>query len=141
MQIMLDTATMFVNNLGLEFSTHEDPAKFKSKAIFMVGRHVTLTNPVNLTVCDKPLPWVRHATHLGHEFNEDGTFDMDIRQKEAAFISKSTEVREVSFAAPPDVLSAIKLYATDMYGAILCPLCGHLATVVMNTWGVCVKLS
>ena len=141
MQQMLDVATNFMHSVGLEFSTDPNPNKSKSKAIFVTGRRSALQKPVNLILCGQPLPWVQHATHLGHKFHESGTMEMDIRQKKAAFIGKSTEVREAfAFAAPPDVLAAVKLYAADMYGAMLWPLGDELATQVMNTWGVCVKL-
>ena len=30
---------------------------------------------MNLQLYDKPLPWVAHVTHLGHEFCEDGVWE------------------------------------------------------------------
>ena len=43
MQLMLDIASTFVEEVGLKFSTDPDPAKMKSKAIFVTGSRRNLT--------------------------------------------------------------------------------------------------
>lgn len=140
MQRMLDTAERFAKAHNLEFSTDPDPVKSKSKAIFMIGRNAGLQKPINLKLCGSDLPWVSHATHLGHEFSEDGTMDLDSRMRKAAYIGKSLEVRDsFSFAAPSEILAAIKLYAADLYGGMMMRLDGVMAKQVMNCWGVTVK--
>ena len=50
MQKMLDTASAFSEEVGLEFSTDLNPTKSKSKAIFMVGRSWMLRKPVSLVL-------------------------------------------------------------------------------------------
>ena len=140
MQLMLNLATDFSICHNLEFSCDSDPAKSKSKAIFMIGRNTRLHKPVNLQLAGKELPWVSHATHLGHEFNEDGTMNMDARMKRGAYIGKSLEVREsFSFAMPAQVLGAVKLYASDLYGGMLWKLEDKSAQKVMNCWNTTVK--
>jgi hypothetical protein len=76
-----------------------------------------ITKPVNLQLYGKPLPWVAHATHLGHEFHEDGTMAMDCRMKRGSFIGRSLEVQDAfSFASPTEKLGTVKLLAADLYG-------------------------
>ena len=85
---MLNMCSTFAANVGLEFSTHPDPAKSKSKAVYVVGRRRGLEKPVPLLLCGEALPYVKHATHLGHELNEDGTMRMDTTKRRGAFIGK-----------------------------------------------------
>ena len=140
MQIMLDVAADFGVRNNLEFSCDPDPVKTKSKAIYMVGKKTDLEKPMNLQLYGKPLPWVAHATHLGHEFHEDGTMSMDSRMKRGSFIGRSLEVREAfSFAAPTQVLGAVKLFASDLYGGMLWRLDDEPALQVTRCWHTCVK--
>jgi hypothetical protein len=140
MQLMLDTASSFVREVGLGFGTDPNPAKSKCKAIFMVGRHRGLVKPAPLLLSGQPLPWVQHATHLGHEFHEDGTMLMDTRMRRGAFIGRCLEVQEAfAFAAPSEVLGAIKLYAGDLYGGMLARLDSGPALQLTNCWNTAVK--
>ena len=64
MAAMLDVCEQYAERLNLFFSTDVDPAKSKSKCIFVTGtrlRNVTLSTPLKLYGQD--LPWVNHATH------------------------------------------------------------------------------
>ena len=79
MQSMLDVASVFALKVGLEFLTDPNPAK--SKAIFVIGRSTGLPKPVSLVLSRQELPWVQHATHLGHEFHEDRSMEMDTRMR------------------------------------------------------------
>ena len=55
--------------------------------------------PAPLVLNGKQLPWVRHATHLGHELSEFCNMELDARIKRARFIENSTSIREqFSFA-------------------------------------------
>ena len=120
MQKMLDTASEFSKEVGLEFSTDPNPTKSKSKAIFMVGRSRMLKKPAPLLLSGQQLPYVKQATHLGHEFHEDGSMNADTNMRRGIFIGRCLEVQEsLSFAAPSDVLGAIKLYCSDLYGGML----------------------
>ena len=140
MQAMLDACSAFAARVGLQFSTDPDPAKSKSKAVFVVGRRTDLVKPAPLLLCGKALPYVAHATHLGHELHEDGTMTMDANMRRGAFIGKCLEVQEAfSFAAPAEVLGAIKLYCGDLYGGMLARLDSPEATKLMNCWGTAVK--
>lgn len=72
MQSMLDLASPFAREVGLEFSKHPDPAKSKSKAIYVIGQQTDLEKPAPLILSGQDLPWVPHATHLGHKFHGHG---------------------------------------------------------------------
>ena len=125
MELMLATCERFAQRNNLQFSTDPNPSKSKSKCIFVSGRSSNLAKPVPLTLCGKELPWVVSATHLGHELHESGLMDHDARVKRAQFIDKSTEIRDTfSFASPVEVLRAVKVFAGELYGAMLWKLSG-----------------
>ena len=77
-QKMLKICEDFTNQNNIRFSTHEDPAKSKSKALYVVGPQVrALLCPVPLVLCGRPLPWVERAEHLGHTLHQDGLMRQD----------------------------------------------------------------
>ena len=140
MQLMLDHAAAFGLRNNLEFSCDPDPAKTKSKAIYMIGKDTRLRKPVNLQPYGKPLPWVSHGTHLGHEFHEDGTMNLDAKMKRGSFIGRSLKVRDAfGFAAPTQVLGSVKVFASDLYGGMLWRLDSQPALQVTRCWHTCVK--
>ena len=62
--------------------------------------------------------------------------------KRAAFIGKSTDIRETfAFASPVEVLRAVKVFAGDLYGGNLWQLRGDMANQVFNAWTTCIKLT
>ena len=75
METMLAICENFANKNNLEFSTDPDPKKKKSKCLFMQGNK-KLSRPANLKLYGVDLPWVQHASHLGHELSEE--LNMDI---------------------------------------------------------------
>ena len=75
MQLMLQACEDFGTNNNLMFSTDPDPAKSKTKSVFMCGKK-KLGKPVALKLYGRDLPWVKTATHLGNEY---GKMDIDNR--------------------------------------------------------------
>ena len=141
MEMMLKACEDFGTRNNLLFSTDPDASKSKTKCVFMSGRKKQ-DKPAPLMLYGRELPFVRTATHLGNELSEDGTMDMDNKEKTAAFITKSLEVREqFSFAHPMEVLRAVKIYCCDHYGSMLWDLQGDLANKYFNTWKTCIKLA
>jgi hypothetical protein len=64
------------------------------------------------------------------------------KDKKAAFITRSTEIRETfSFAHLVEVLNAVKIYCCDHYGSLLLDLGGGLASKYFNTWNTCIILA
>ena len=94
-----------------------------------------------LRLYGKNLPWVKHATHLGHELHENCCMDMDINIKRSMFITKSSEIRNTfHFAMPQQMLKAIEVYASHFYGSMLWDLYGNMAGQTYRSWNTCVKL-
>ena len=142
MKLMLSKCEDFAIRHNLQFSTDPDPRKSKSKCIFVCGRNRNLAKPATLTLYGADLPWVSTATHLGHELSEDGTMDTDVRGKRAAFVTRSTEIRETfGFASPLEVLKAVKVYTCDFYGSMLWDLGGDQVKQLLNCWSTCVKIA
>ena len=98
--------------------------------------------PAPIQLYGRDLPWVTHATHLGHELHQDCTMDMDTKMKRAAFITNSTDIRHMfSFALPEQVLNAVSVYTAHFYGAMLWDLYGDMSGQVFRSWNTCVKLA
>ena len=108
---MIKICEKFGQENNLKFSTDPNPAKSKTKCLYMVGPKVkNPVYPAPLQLYDQDLPWVAHATHLGHELHQDCTMDMDTKMKRAGFISSSTDIRNMfSFALPSQVLAPVHL--------------------------------
>ena len=139
---MLQVCERSADQHNIKFSTDLDPAKSKSKAIFMVGKKTGLQKPVPLQLCGRELPWVDRADPLGHILHESGTLQLDIRAKRAAFISASVDIRDTfSFAHPLEQLQAVQKYCTSMYGSNLWRLESDLAAQVHSAWVTGVKLA
>ena len=81
MQVMLDKVEIFAHEYNIQFSTDPDPVKSKTKCIFICGNKKNLVKPAPLTLCERALPWVRTASHLGHGLHESGTMEHDARVK------------------------------------------------------------
>ena len=142
MQQMLDVCGDFANRHNITFSTDPNPARSKSKCMFITGSKRNLSNPVTLCLGKNELPWVTNAMHLGHELDISGSMEHDAKVKRAEFIQKSTEIRETfSFASPVEVLRALKIYCSSFYGAMLWNFCGQNAEQLFNSWNTAIKLS
>ena len=77
----------------------------------MLGNNKNAKKPAPLYLCGRNLPWVKSATHLGHELHENETMEHDASIKRAAFIKEPVELREIfHFAGPVEVLTAMKIY-------------------------------
>ena len=101
-----------------------------------------MPKPANLKLYGVDLPWVKTANHLGHELSEECSMMVDMQQKRADFIQKSTEIRETfSFAQPNQILQAVTTYCCSMYGSMTWPLFSEKARQVFNCWSTCVKLA
>lgn len=142
MQLMLNTVENFAERYNISFSTDPDAAKSKSKCIYMIGKKQNLPKPPPLLLCGHYLPWVEKATHLGHELHESGNMEFDATVKRAQFVQKSVEIRTLfHWAAPPDILKALKTYCSDFYGSMLWKLDGPKARQVYSSWDIAVKLA
>ena len=138
---MLRVCEEYGRKLNLVFSTDENPAKSKSKAIFMTGTLRNVPKPAPLKLYEKELPWVSTATHLGHELHESATMEYDCKCKKGRFIGNSLSIRETfSFAQPAQILKAVQVYCCDLYGSMLWNLFGEQAGQYYRSWNTCTKL-
>ena len=120
MQMMLNCVENFANRFNISFSTDPSPEKSNSKCIHVVGKRKGAKRPAPLTLCGHHLPWVKSAVHLGHELHESGQMDHDAVVKRAQFVEKSVEVRNMfNWAAPSDIVTALKTYCSSFYGSML----------------------
>ena len=120
MQVMLQKCEDYASKNNIQFSTDPDPVKSKTKCILVCGNRKNLAKPAPLTLCGRDLPWVKSASHLGHELHESGSMEHDANVKRAIFIRDSVEVSEtIHFSSPVEVLSALKLYCSSFYGCML----------------------
>ena len=108
LQQMLYVCEDYAGIYNICLSTDENPAKLKTKCIFMVGNDTNARKPVPLRLCGQNLPWVESATHLGHELHQSGSMEHDAKVARARYIDQTVEVRQsFSFASPVEVLHAL----------------------------------
>ena len=89
MEIMLEQCESYANQNNLKFSTDINPSKSKSKCIYMCGKMNSVVYPAPLQLYGVDLPWVTHATHLGHELHQDCTMEYDAKTRRGNFIRTS----------------------------------------------------
>ena len=89
--------------------------------------------PVNLQLYGVDLPFVKTASHLGHQLSEECPMEQDIRCRRAEFIGNSTDVSEMfSFAHPNQVLQAVKTYYNcSMHNCMTWPLYSEATKLVL----------
>ena len=142
MSQMIKICEEYGNSNNLKFSTDPNPAKSKTKCLYMCGPRVRQPAfPAPLKLYGRDLPWVAHATHLGHELHQDCTMDMEIKMKRANFIQSTTDIRDMfSFALPGQILGAVQTYSCHFYGSMLWDLYSGMANQVFRSWNTTVKL-
>jgi hypothetical protein len=141
MSRMLKTCEDFATKNNVVFSTDSNPSLSKTKCLYMTGKE-NRSYPAPLLLNNEQLPWVRHATHLGHELSELCDMELDARIKRARFIENSTSIREqFHFAHPQQILQATNIYAAHLFGSNLWALYGHRAGMAWRSWDRAVKLA
>ena len=117
---MVREAELFANSHYILFSTNPSPSKSKSKCLWLCGKSGPITYPAPIMFNGNPLSWVETATHLGHELHQSCSMQYDTKCKRAAYIDKTTTLREsFSFARPEEKLRAMAVYAGSFYGYAL----------------------
>jgi hypothetical protein len=114
LQAMLKVTEEFAEEHKIIFSTHENPSQSKSKCVWMCGKSEVQRYPAPLILNNRPLPWVKTASHLGHELTQKCGMEHAAWVARAKFIDKSVSVQEMfSFARPEQVLAAVNIYCCD----------------------------
>ena len=79
---------------------------------------------------------------MGNTLTEKGDMEQDAVIKRAKFIQSSVETRELfRFAAPGEIVKALKVYSSSFYGSNLWELNGEKARQVYTAWNTAVKLA
>ena len=142
MQRMLYELEVFAEESNISFSTDPIPAKSKTKCIYVVGNKHNLSKPAPLELCGRVLPYVTQADHLGNTLTDKGDMEQDAVIKRAKFIRSSVETREMfKFAAPAEVIKALKIHNSSFYGSNLWDLGSDKAKNVYTAWNTAVKLA
>ena len=77
LQRMIEVCEVYASEHNLEFSTHPEPTKSKTKCVYFCGRvgnRVRYPDPLYLD--GKALPWVETADHLGHTLHQLTSMDI-----------------------------------------------------------------
>lgn len=142
LKLMVKEAELFAASHNILFSTDPSPSKSKSKCTWLCGKSGQVTYPDPIILNGNPLPWVETATHLGHELHQNCNMEYDTKCKRAAYIDKTTTLREsFNFASPEQKLRAISVYAGSFYGYALWDLFSQGAESAFKCWDPAVKLS
>ena len=139
---MLSLVVAHGATLNLTFSSCQEPKKCKSFCLFFTGvaNAKKVKYPAPLVLNGVKLPWREQAVHLGHKLGQDLTMSSDVKEKRARFIARSVEVREqFSFAAPPQILRAVRILACDAYGAVLWRLDSPSVSSFFSAYTSCIK--
>ena len=129
-------------SLNLVFSSCQDPKKCKSFYIFFGGPQSArqVVYPAPLTLNGVKLPWRESAVHLGHVLHQNLTWDTDAKDKRARFISRSLEVRsQFAFAAPLQILKAVRVFTCDAYGSVLWRLNSPASSAFYKAYTSCIR--
>ena len=141
MVAMLATCEDYARRHNITFSTDDDPKKSKTKVIYMNGNMENTMYPAPLKLNGKDLPYVKTATHLGHELSQACNLEFDMKVRRAQYIDRTTDIRDsFEFAHPEQKLKAINVYCGDNYGTMIWPLDSDSAGKYFRCWNRCVKL-
>ena len=139
---MLSLVEAYGASLNLTFSSNQEASKCKSFCIYFVGpvSPRKIVYPAPLVLNGITLPWRKSAVHLGHTLHQDLTFDDDAKVRRAGFIGRSLQVRsQFGFAAPPQILTAVRLLCCHAYGSVLWRLESQAATAFFNSYSSCIR--
>ena len=137
---MLEIVVVHGAGLNLTFSSSQDPKKCKSFCLYFTRAKRKVAYPTPLVLNGVQLPWREKAVHLGHTLQQDLTMDADARERRAKFIARTVEVRsQFAFAAPPQILQAVKIMACDAYGSVLWRLDSPSASAFFSAYTSCLR--
>ena len=142
LQHMLKTCEKFAIEHNLQFSTHEDPKKSKTKCLAFLKNKRNL-DPIKLN--DKNLPWIEFpetVLHLGTTI-DNGNLGMsaDILKKRATFIQRNNELlQEFSFADPETKVHLNNIYNMSFSGSPLWDLFSDETDKILKTYNKSLRI-
>ena len=137
---MLALVEAYGASLNLTFSSCQEASKCKSFCVYFVGPSRKVVYPAPLKLNGVELPWKEKAVHLGHTIHQDLTFKADSAARRASFIASSVEVRnEFAFAAPAQILTAVRILCCSAYGSVLWRLKSAEASSFFKAYSSCIR--
>ena len=136
LQEMITNCSILAKELNLNFSTHDDPKKSKTKCMAFLKKERNLSN---IRLDGKELPWVKSAKHLGCKVatEEGGNLRSDLMEKRAVYINKVNELtQEFHYAHPTTKVRINNIFNSYFYGSCLWNLFGNEAIRLEKTWNV-----
>ena len=113
---MLKICEKYTGVHNIAFSVDDNPAKSKTKVIYVCGSMTFRAYPFPLQLNGRNLPYVTTCLHLGHILSQDGSMTQDCLSKRAQYIDKTVDIRNMfSFADPTQMLTAVDKYASDYW--------------------------
>ena len=120
LQEMIDISEKYATSHKIQFSTHPEAKKSKTKGIIFSRKSLTF-QPEPVKLCGNPLPWVTSAKYLGGQLTSilDG-YQVDVKCKRAQFIERNCELIREFPLAHPHVKSRInQIYNSAFFGSVL----------------------
>ena len=141
MEAMLAVCEKYAAAHNISFSVDANPAKSKTKMLYVCGDMEYAAYPAQIMFCGRLLPYVKTALHLGHTLAQDGTMKQDAKIRRAQYIDRTTDIRDMfHFAKADQMLAAVDKYAGDHYGLMLHNLYDESSEKYFRCWGTLTKL-
>jgi hypothetical protein len=140
LQEMVDVAEKYAREHKIQFSTHPEPEKSKTKGMIFSQKPLNYV-PSPITLSGRALPWVAEAKYLGNKLTGimDG-FQKDVRVKRACYIERNCELLQEIPRAHPEMKCRInRIYNSSFPGSILWDLTASYTTQIINSWSVSVR--
>ena len=100
---MLNICFEYDEEFNLKFSADPNPTLSKTKCLYICG-HMEPNYPLPLKLGDHELPWVVHASHLGHELYHMCNMEFDAQIKWDQFIENSVQIQKILVLLNPERL-------------------------------------
>ena len=137
LQAMMNICQKFAQSNNLNFSTHVDPAKSKTKCIHFSKKNIDLAK---IKLNDNALPWVESANHVGNVLERDNSFNKDLRMKRGSFIGRIHSIaQEFYFTNPVVKMKMISIYSSSFYGSSLWDFFGGHCDKLYTAWNNAIR--
>ena len=140
LQEMIDISEKYARIHKIQFSTHPEPHKSKTKGVIFSRSDLTF-EPEPVQLCGNPLTWVKTAKYLGGQISNllDG-YQLDVKCKRAQFIERNCELlREFPLAHPQIKCRVNKIYNSAFHGSVLWDFRGEYTKKISKSWSVATR--
>ena len=139
LQAMINLCQGFADHHNLQFSTHSNPQKSKTKCLHFSKQNLELAN---IRLNGNPLPWVDSAVHVGNILERNNSFTKDFSMRRGNFIGKVHSIlQEFYFANPLVKMKMFSIYATSFYGSNLWNLFNGSCEKLYTAWNIAVRMA